>query len=56
VLQAAHAYLDAAWMAAEAGEAARALTFAEEALILTASPLLDDEAREGILGRVTDRA
>jgi hypothetical protein len=53
VLQAAHAYLDAAWMAVEAGESGRALAFAEEAMILTASPLLDDEDREGIMGRVT---
>jgi hypothetical protein len=53
VLQAAHAYLDAAWMAVEAGDPARALASAEEAMILTASPLLSDEDREGIMGRVT---
>jgi len=52
VLQAAHAYLDAAWMAAEDGRTARALAFVEEAMLLTASPLLGDEDRERILVRI----
>lgn len=52
VVQAGHAYLDAALVAAERGAAESAHRWVAEAQMLADSPLLDAEARAGLMDRV----
>jgi hypothetical protein len=54
VAQAAHAYVDAAWMAAQDGNTNRAAELVEEARLLANSPLLPQAERSHLLARVAD--
>ncbi len=52
VIGAAHAFVDASFLAQEAGENAVVLDLVERAELLTHSPLLETEQREAILARI----
>ncbi len=54
LMEAAHAYLDAAWLAAGEGQGERAEAWIEEARLLASSPLLAVAQQEEILGRMRD--
>jgi hypothetical protein len=56
VVQAAHAYLDAAFLAMHAKRVDEGYALARRAQRLADSPLLDASAREAILRRITRRA
>ncbi|TVP78884.1 MAG: hypothetical protein EA352_01260 [Gemmatimonadales bacterium] len=56
VVEASHAYLDAALVAAERGANDSAMEWIAEARMLADSPLLDTEARAAIMRRVNDTA
>lgn len=52
LVEAAHAYLDAAWLAARRGQAEQAERWIEEARLLSASPLLAQAQQEAIRSRM----
>lgn len=52
VIQASHAWLDAAWVAAEVGEPQRAKEYMVEARLLATSPLLAESDRNAIRARI----
>ncbi len=52
VVTAAHAQIDAAWLAGAQGRVPEALELAERALMLSGSPLLGDAERSAILVRI----
>lgn len=54
LVEAAHAYLDAAWLAAREGQAERAEQWVEEARLLSTSPLLAQGQQEEIRTRMRD--
>ncbi|MFW6206603.1 MAG: hypothetical protein ACOC5J_01580 [Gemmatimonadota bacterium] len=56
LLTAAHGYLDAAWMAAEANQPNRSRELIGEARLLAQSPLLAQSVRSDLLGRIQDAA
>ncbi len=56
VLTAADAYVDAAWLAARVGDAARFDEMVEEATLLAGSPLLAELQRERLLRRLEESA
>lgn len=56
LMEAAHAYLDAAWLAAGEGQVERAEGWVEEARILATSPLLAEAQQEEILSRMRGAA
>ena len=56
VVTAADAYVDAAWLAARAGKAARFEHLVEEATLLAGSPLLAEVQREQLLRRLEEAA
>jgi hypothetical protein len=54
LVEAAHAYLDAAWLAAREGKAERAEQWVEEARLLATSPLLAQAQQDEIRTRMRD--
>jgi len=52
IMEAADAYVDAAWLSGRLGDATRTAEYLEEARLLKNSPLLADAQREGILRRL----
>ena len=54
VVEAAHAAMDAAWLAGQIGQADRALNWLEEARMLAGSPHLDASEREGLHRRLRE--
>lgn len=56
VRAAAEASLEAAWLAAEAGDADQTARYLDDARVLARSPYLSDEERQHILGRISEPA
>lgn len=54
LMEAAEAYMDAAWLSGQLGDATRTARYLEEAKLLTNSPLLAQAQREEILRRLED--